>query len=59
VYYRPSRKRFPVGPDYWLHEVEQAPVFPHELSAMDPRRVATDDPELHAAIWGEPDQATA
>jgi hypothetical protein len=52
VYFRPSRQKFLVGPDYWLHEVEQAPVFPHELSAMNPEQVAATDPDLHEAIWG-------
>jgi len=52
VYFRPSRHSHPVGPDHWLHEVEQAPVFPHELRAMDPETVRQRYPDMHAAIWG-------
>lgn len=55
VYVRPGRRRHEVAPDYWLHEVERAPVFPHELRVMDPRQVRDCDAELYAAIWGEPD----
>lgn len=57
VYVRPGRRRHEVEPDYWLHEVEQAPVFPHELRAMDPDHVRTDDAELYAAIWEEQGEA--
>jgi len=52
VYFRPSRQRFLVGPDYWLHEVETAPVFPHELSAVDREQLREADPQLYDAIWG-------
>jgi hypothetical protein len=58
VYVRPDRRRHGDAPDYWLHEVDQAPVFPHELRVMDPRQTREDDAELHAAIWGDSDEAT-
>lgn len=58
VYVRAGRRRHEIEPDYWLHEVEQVPVFPHELRVMDPVQMRADDPQLHAAIWGEPDGAT-
>ncbi len=58
VYVRPERCRYGDGPDYWLHEVEQAPVFPHELRVMDPGQVRVSDAELYEAIWGEPGGAS-
>jgi hypoxanthine phosphoribosyltransferase len=54
VYVRRNRRRHDVAPDYWLHEVEAAPVFPHELRVMDPAQVRSSDAELHEAIWREP-----
>ena len=59
VYFTPARRQFLVGPDYWLHEVEQPPVFPHELGAMNPEAVQAVDPGLHAALWGEAEEASA
>lgn len=53
VYVRPGRRRYDVAPDYWLHEVEQAPVFPHELRVMDPKQVRCSDAELYETIWEE------
>ncbi len=52
VYFRPSRHTARIGPDYWLHEVEERPVFPHELRALDPAATLARDPEFHEAIWG-------
>ena len=52
VYQREGRRRFGAAPDYWLHEVDEAPVFPHELRAMDPDGVRATDGELYEAIWG-------
>ena len=59
VYFRPDSHSAPVGPDYWLHEVQRRPVFPHELRALDPEATRSDDPELHEAIWGGGDGESA
>ncbi|NKB87539.1 MAG: hypoxanthine phosphoribosyltransferase [Acidobacteria bacterium] len=59
VYFTPSKRQFLVGPDYWLHEVEDVPVFPHELGAMQPDAVRDVDPALHAALWGQAEESEA
>lgn len=51
VYFRPRRRRFLVGPHYWLHETEARPVFPHRLTELDSARLRDTDPELAACIW--------
>lgn len=58
VYLRPGRRCHEVRPNYWLHEVEQVPVFPHELQVMDPERIRRSDADLYEAIWGEPGEVT-
>jgi len=52
VYFCRSRQRFLVGPHYWLHETEEPPIFPHQLTALDLGELAGRDPELVAAIRG-------
>ncbi len=53
VYYRPEHRAFVVGPHYYLHSVSERPVFPHQLTALAPERLAETDAELYQAIWGE------
>lgn len=53
VYFRPERRSFLVGPHYYLHETEEPPVFPHQLTEMDPETVRGVDAELYEAIWGK------
>ena len=52
VYFRPTRRRFLVGPHYYLHECEEAPVFPHRFRDMPREQLEQSDPELAATIWG-------
>jgi hypoxanthine phosphoribosyltransferase len=52
VYFRRSQQRFLVGPHYWLHETDDLPVFPHQLTKMDLASLAATDPELAATIAG-------
>jgi len=59
VYFTPASRQFLVGPDYWLHEVEQAPVFPHEFGAMIPEALEAVDPGLHEALWERAEEAGA
>ncbi len=52
VYFRPHRRRFLVGPDYWLHETQARPIFPHQLTLMPRPRLEREDPELAETLWG-------
>lgn len=40
VYYKPSRNRSRLQPDYFVHETERWLVFPHELSGLAPEEIA-------------------
>lgn len=40
VYYKPSRNRSRLQPDYFVHETERWLVFPHELSGLTPEEIA-------------------
>jgi hypoxanthine phosphoribosyltransferase len=40
VYYKPSRNRSRLHPDYFVHETERWLVFPHELSGLSPEEIA-------------------
>lgn len=51
VYFRPHRRRFLVGPDYYLHEIDAQPVFPHRLTAMSEAEIAAADPEMHEILF--------
>jgi len=58
VYYKPSRNRSRLKPDYFVHETERWLVFPHELSGLTPDEIARHksfareflpEPDTHAA----------
>lgn len=58
VYYKPSRNRSRLKPDYYVHETERWLVFPHELSGLTPEEIARHKPfaseflptpDIHAA----------
>jgi hypoxanthine phosphoribosyltransferase len=51
VYYRPHRRRFLVGPDYYLHETVAEPVFPHRLSAMSEAEIREVDAAMHEILF--------
>lgn len=40
VYYKPSRNRSRLQPDYFVHETERWLVFPHELSGLTQEEIA-------------------
>lgn len=42
VYYKPSRNRSRLRPDFYLHETERWLVFPHELTGLTPAEVAAN-----------------
>lgn len=51
VYYRPRRRRFLVGPDYYLHEVESPPLLPDRITELREDEIHALDPELHEALY--------
>ena len=52
VYFRPAGRRFLVGPDYYLHEVEDPPLLPDRLSELSEDEVRALDPELYEPLYG-------
>jgi hypoxanthine phosphoribosyltransferase len=40
VYYKPSRNRSRLKPDFYLHETDRWLVFPHELQGLTPEELA-------------------
>ncbi len=52
VYYRPERRRFLIGPDYYLHETTAQPIFPHRLTAMSAAEMREIDAEMHEVVFG-------
>lgn len=52
VYFRPARRRFLVGPDYYLHEVDEPPVLPYRLTELSEADALSLSPELHRALYG-------
>ena len=44
VYYKPSKRKVPIVPDYFIHETEEWLVFPHELEGLSPEEVAASKP---------------
>jgi hypoxanthine phosphoribosyltransferase len=52
VYYRPQQRRFPVCPDYYLHEVDDPPALPYRLTQIAEDDVRDFSPELHEVLYG-------
>ena len=52
VYYRPQQRRFLVGPDYYLHEVDEPPLLPYRLTQFSEDDALAISPELHEALYG-------
>jgi len=50
VYYRAHRRRFGVGPDYYLHEVEARPLPPYRMTQLSDEELGAIDPELQRAL---------
>jgi hypothetical protein len=51
VYFRPQRRRFLVGPDYYLHKTSAEPIFPHRLTAMSAEEIRSLDTEIHEILF--------
>ena len=52
VYYRAQQRRFRVGPDYYLHEVEEPPLLPYRLTQLSEDDARSLGAELHEALYG-------
>ena len=44
VYYKPGKRKVDLVPDYFIHEIEEWLVFPHELEGLTEEEVATSKP---------------
>lgn len=44
VYYKPSKRKVDLVPDYYIHETDQWLVFPHELDGLSDDEIATHKP---------------
>jgi hypoxanthine phosphoribosyltransferase len=51
VYYRPTTRRFLVGPDYYLHEVDTQPLLPYRLTELTEGDARAISPELAEALF--------
>jgi uncharacterized protein len=49
-YYKPSRNKTAIEPDYYLHETSQWLKYPHSLEGLSREEVAANRPELYAII---------
>ncbi|MBD3729368.1 MAG: hypoxanthine phosphoribosyltransferase [Sphingomonadales bacterium] len=52
VYYKPSRNRTALVPDYFIHETEDWLIFPHEIIGLSQEEIRAHKPEA-AIILGE------
>jgi len=52
VYYRAPQRRSPVGPDYYLHEVEESPLLPYRLTQLSQDDARSLSAEFHQALYG-------
>lgn len=51
-YYKPTRNKTGIAPDYYLHETEQWLKYPHSLEGLTVEEVAEHRPELYAIMEG-------
>ncbi|KZN50568.1 phosphoribosyltransferase [Pseudoalteromonas luteoviolacea] len=45
-YYKPTNKKVPMTPDYYIHESDEWLVFPHELSGLTPDELIAGKSDL-------------
>ena len=45
-FFKPSQNKTKRKPDYYLHETDKWPVFPHELEGLSPEEIIQNKPEL-------------
>jgi hypoxanthine phosphoribosyltransferase len=51
-WYKPTRNKTSLVPDYYVRETAEWLVFPHELDALTPEEMQVARPELHEIIHG-------
>ncbi len=51
-WYKPTRNKTDLVPDYYIRETAEWLVFPHELDALTPEEMRKVRPKLHAIIHG-------
>ena len=44
VYYKPSRNKTALKPDFWVHETEDWLVFPHEINGLSKAEIRAHKP---------------
>lgn len=50
VYYKPKRNVTDLTPDYYLHEVDEWLVFPHELKGLTDEEIRVNKPAAHLIL---------
>jgi len=53
VYFKPSRNRTEIKPDYYVEETEQWLVFPHELKGLTAEEIRQNKPAAAAILLGD------
>ena len=56
-WFKPSRNKTELTPDYFLHETAEWLVFPHELDALTREEMRSRQPELASIVYPEPSAA--
>lgn len=52
VYYKPRRSRVDLKPDFYMHEVDEWLVFPHELDGLTEYEIKKKGLRVHKAVFG-------
>ena len=50
VWWKPTRNRSTLTPDYWIHQTADWLVFPHELCGLEPDEVRAHRPEASVLL---------
>jgi hypoxanthine phosphoribosyltransferase len=54
VYYKPSRNRTELKPDFYVHGTEEWLVFPHEIDGLTVEEIRANKPEASIILGEEP-----
>ena len=54
VYYKPSRNRTDLKPDFYVHETEEWLVFPHEIDGLTIAEIRANKPEAEVILGAVP-----
>ena len=53
VYYKPSKSKVDIAPDFYIHETDKWLVFPHEIDGLDDSEIAAFKPLAIGGIVGQ------